>query len=542
METVDTDVLVVGGGVAGIMAAYRAAAAGARVVLLLGSPGASNRISSMNSALYQRPEDNPADLLRDMRTAGGGVANDAVLRRISEQIGAETRHLAALGVPFQRQDESYARRTAAGSSWSRSVFSLGMVGVDIQRVVLGEILAIPSVTVLRDTWLVDLDSDDGAVCGGTVYLRRDSGWAYVRAAAVVLATGGIGRLYETSTNPPGSHGIGLSLALENGVDLVDMEFISFEPFIACAPDNVKGRDLPTTVLAQGARLRNALGEEFLATDPPPSKDVICRAIAREVAAGRGTASGGVLFDLREMDPEIARQYLQIRQTLTPLGIDSTEAQIEVWPAQHYCMGGIPIDEDGRTSLPGLYAVGEVSAGAHGAHRLAGAGGTEAVAMGSVGGAQAAKFAIDNPVRWRRNAVRPRPELLPPRKPAEASNVLRRTRRAMDQMCGVARTASDLERTVALLHDELRALDARDKLATYPGRVAVLQLAIAASALARAESRGDHFRLDFPSPDTAWIGNMVARPGPESVKIEFRSRAASTSLGTKQGNERTIGGN
>jgi aspartate oxidase len=222
-----------------------------------------------------------------------------------------------------------------------------------------------------------------------------------------------------------------------------------------------------------------------------------------------------------MDPERADRYEQIRQVLRTLGIRSGEAQIEVFPAQHSLMGGVRIDENAQSDLPGLFAVGEVSGGAHGAHRLAACGGTEVVAMGAIAGESAA----DRARRSRRGAnARPilkRPELLPLKPDALEQAGLRRIRQALDAGCGILRTREGLRDTVAELDGILAPLRNEGKTRTFLGRSGLLALAIAQSAFLREESRGDHYRTDHPARnDISWFGNLAVRLLADEQPLDF----------------------
>lgn len=515
LEELDADVLVAGGGVGGLMAAYHAQRLGARVVLLSGSGGASQRISSMNTALGHESADTPAGLFDDIFKAGGYVGSPHVVAALAHRIGAETERLVELGVPFTRRGGTLARRRATGSTWTRAVFTDGMVGVDIARA-LGSALATasaPPVVQVNGGLLLDLEVTEGRISGALAYTPRKERWLSVRAPSVVLATGGAGQLFGTTTNPRGSRGIGYAAALEAGAELVDMEFVSFEPFVTSAPEELRGQDLPTTVLFEGARLYNGAGDEFIDTASSPSKDVICRAMVREVLEGRGTASGSVYFDLRDMEPENANRYVGIVEALRTRGIAIDDALLEVMPAQHYMMGGVRIDSELRTSVPGLYAVGEVAGGAHGAHRLAGGGGMEVVAGGSIAGETAARDALESgtPAPSRAPAE-PRQELRGVRLPERSKESLARIARALDSGCGILRNEADLTAAVDVIRAELDCHAAFDG-DPFVRRSAAVAYTVARAALTRTESRGDHFRLDFPGRDDRfWLTNLAAKAG------------------------------
>lgn len=524
MEYLETDVLVAGSGVGGLMAAIRAQMAGARVAVAGGSPGASDRMAGFSTALFDHPQDTPEALFTDVMVGGGFVNNPALVAAMAERIGPETRFLVDMGLPFHRAGEKLARRQAAGTTWTRAVFSLGMIGVDIGKEIEKRLRAAPAVTVLEGGLLLDLRVEGGEARGGLVYLPKRDEWLQVSARAVVLATGGAGRLFGNTTNPPGSRGTGYALALEAGVPLVDMEFVSFEPFVMAAPAKVRSMELPTTVLREGCKLRNGRGEEFIDTSQAPSKDVICRAMLAEVAAGRGTENGAVYYDLTGMDPEVALQYSQVRRVLRVLGLRPEEARLEVMPAQHYLMGGVSSDETAATELPGLWAVGEVAGGAHGAHRLATCGGTEVVAMGAIAGEAAARYAREQgaSARTPRVEAAPRPELLQSSQLPEDQDRLRRVATALDAGCGIIRDAQGLAQAVAELRAVNDELAGEGRLVSFAGRAASVALAIAEASLTRTESRGDHFRADFPRrDDVRWLGNLrVTRQDGPSLSLAY----------------------
>jgi succinate dehydrogenase/fumarate reductase flavoprotein subunit len=515
IEQLEADVVVAGGGVGGVLAAFHAQRSGARVVLLGGTAGSSNRISGINTALGDFPDDTPDGLAEDMRRAGQGINDLAMVAALTSRIREETDRLVEMGIPFVRDGDRLARRRAAGSSANRTIFGLGMVGVDIARTVLARMkaAAVPA-TQVRGGLLVDLRVSDGVVCGALAYDPRAKRWLHVSAPAVVLATGGAGQLFASTTNPRGSSGMGYAIALEAGASLSDMEFVSFEPFVTSAPPEFAGRDLPTTVLREGALLRNGSGEEFLDTASAPTKDVICQAMVREVREGRGTPSGSVYFDLRAMDPEVAAKYTSIGEALRPRAIGIEDALLEIMPSQHYVMGGVHVGAEMASEVPGLFAIGEAAAGAHGAHRLAGAGALEVIAGGAIAGEAASAYAQAHRTSSAAGQqstvptdVVPLPRLLPQNATSSERASLARVQAALSRGCGVLRTAEDLEDAVDEV-TEVLDLSRREQERTHLTRAAVVATVIAGAASARQESRGDHCRLDHPDRDDgAWLGNI-----------------------------------
>lgn len=533
VEQIRVDVLVAGGGMGGLMAAERARLAGASVALMTALPGASIRMAGFATAVEEGPGDRPQDLFDDMYVAGGFVNHAPLLAAVTNRIGHETRFLEELGIPFVRQPDEpgapLARRQASGVTRPRAAYTMEMVGDQAGKALLERLRAAgsPPVWVLESGFLFDLDVRGGMVCGGLAYVRSERRWVHIAAPAVVLATGGCGRLYRRTTNFLGSTGMGYAMALEAGAQLVDMEFVSFEPSVAIAPERVTNMELPTMAFSDGARLLNADGESFVSTRPPASKDVMSRAIMREVAEGRGSPAGGVYYELAEMDPEVATSYQQIRRVLRALDQPPAEARVEVAPTQHYMMGGIRTDEEAATRVPGLYAVGEAAGGTHGAHRLATCGGTEVIAMGAIAGEAAARHAATRRDLPRGDALREDPDLLDTDLDESDQAALERIRDALEGGCGVLRDRGSLDATRATLAGTRAELADAGRLKTFVGRAALVAVAIAESAALREESRGDHFRTDYPHrDDRRWFGNLVGALGPGGqLDVSFEPIAA-----------------
>jgi fumarate reductase (CoM/CoB) subunit A len=534
VERIEADVVVAGGGMGGLMAATYARMAGARVVLLAGVPGASIRMAGFATALLDGPEDRPERLFNDMFIAGGFVNNPRLLAAIVERIGPETRFFEQLGVPFHRTEGRLARRQAAGVSWPRAVFTLDMVGEDVGRRLTERLrtAGAPPVWVLDRAFLLDLDCREGEIRGALTYVRPGKRWVHVQAPAVVLATGGAGRLYGKTTNFAGSTGMGYALALEAGAPLVDMEFISFEPTVAVGPPSIAEMEVPTMAFSEGARLLNGRGEPFMTTMPPPSKDVMSRAMLREIAEGRGTPYGGVYYDVREMPPETAMSYTQIRRVLKALNVAPAEARIEVAPTQHYVMGGVRTDETTATDVPGLFAVGEVAGGAHGAHRLATCGGTEVIATGAIAGESAARYAVGRAAKPVGFTLPQAHGLLEEAMDAADAARLGEIRSVLEEGCGALRDREWLERAAAALESIRTDLQRQGRMKTFAGRSVLVGSAIALSALRREESRGDHFRTDFPfRDDRHWLGNLEVALASDGARLDLSFRHAGISART-----------
>jgi succinate dehydrogenase/fumarate reductase flavoprotein subunit len=217
-------------------------------------------------------------------------------------------------------------------------------------------------------------------------------------------------------------------------------------------------------------------------------------------------------------------YTQIRRELKALNVAPAEARIEVAPTQHYVMGGVRTDERAATDVPGLFAVGEVAGGAHGAHRLATCGGTEVIATGAIAGESAVRYALGRPSKASGFPLRPSAELLDETMDSADTARVGEIRITLEQGCGVLRDRERLERAVGVLHGILEDLQRQRRMKTFAGRAALLGSSVALSALRREESRGDHFRTDFPfRDDRRWLGNLdvTLRPDRAGLDLSFR---------------------
>jgi L-aspartate oxidase len=478
-------VVVVGAGLAGLTAAL--AAAPARVMVLTEAPlnhGCSSAWAQGGVAASLSPDDQPFLHAADTVAAGAGLVEAGLAHLLAEEGPAAVRRLAELGAPFDRTaDGEFAQSLEAAHSRPRVARVKGdQAGRAIMEAVSVAALAARHIQVRQDAKLIGLLQDaDGRVRG--VIARIGGQPVEIVARAVILATGGIGGLYAVTTTPPELQGDGLGLAAMAGAIIADAEFVQFHP---TAIDI--GRDpapLATEALrGEGAILVNRQGERFMPAYHPAGelapRDVVARAIHAELAAGRGA-----FLDAREaVGARFPEEFPGVFAACLGGGVDPRAQPIPVAPACHYHMGGIATDADGKTSLPGLYAAGEcASTGVHGANRLASNSLLEAAVFGARAGRAAAG---EHPTAARALKTVSAAELPGP--------VLQELRRAMSRDAGVVRDAAGLTR----LQDLIETLEAAH------GRSAPLVAArlTATSALAREESRGAHFRADFPEQKAA----------------------------------------
>ena len=450
-----SDLIVVGGGVAGLTAAL-CAAAEAEVLLLSNGPvfSSNSYFAQGGVAAAVGEGDDPGLHAADTLRAGRGLCRESAVRTLCNQAPARIADLVELGVEF---DDDLGRE--GGHSRRRVVHAGGAeTGKAIAKTLAARARAHPRITISEGEGAVALWSE-GARCVGVVTAKR-----VVTARATLLATGGYAALWERTTNPPGALGHGIALAYRAGAALADLEFVQFHP-TALVGD---GFLLSEALRGEGALLVDDDGGRF--TDELAPRDVVARAIAE-----RGQAN----LDLRAIE---RGRFPGLMATLERAGYDPSREPIPVSPAAHYTVGGIVTDLDGRTTLPGLYAAGECACtGVHGANRLA----SNSLLECLVFGRRAALAAVaEAPVAA--SGTPPAPDPDPP--------VTLELRPALWQDAGVIRSAEGLER--------LRSVPA------------LLPRLVAESALARRESRGGHFRSDYPTGDAAFEGHVVLRSGSE----------------------------
>lgn len=528
-----SDVLVVGGGLAGLSAALEAARAGAGVTLLAKRrPGRSGN-SVVAAGNLSGPFDGSAAATRtfvaDTLQAGGGIADPRLVATLAADAPAIPGYLQNLGVTWLQNGGTFQYGLVPGFRRPLTIrpelgtVPLATAGLSLTLPLLG---AARSAGVRLVEWetVVDLLLGTDRVAG-VRSLDRQGRMQCWPAGAVILACGGAGRLFARSNNTREMTGDGLALAYAGGATLRDLEFIQFHPSMGIDPLRMI---FPTTLFGDGAVLRNAAGEAFLAARVPggeavATRDQMSRAIAGEVAAGRGL-KGGVQLDLSGI-PEVLRQgrYRELFALLRRSGSVPVNGMV-VGLAVHFSMGGVMIDADGATTMPGLYAAGEICGGIHGANRLGGNALLEALVFGRRAGKTAAAATAGD------RAEGTVPAWEPPTGAGTASPapVRSRVREVLSTTAGVERCGEEL----AWGLEQLAAQEARfaacgwqdDPLLWWETRhmLSGARLLLTA-ALARTESRGAHYRSDYPqSDDRIWRGSLLQHRtagGPDALVFQ-----------------------
>ncbi|MHB8584544.1 MAG: fumarate reductase/succinate dehydrogenase flavoprotein subunit [Thermoplasmatota archaeon] len=567
------DVVVIGAGGAGLRAAIEASSRGVKTALicksLLGKAHTVMAEGGVAGALMNAdPRDNSRVHLRDT-LRGGKFLNNWRMAQIHAQESPERiRELERWGAVFDRTKEGWInQRNFGGHAFPRLAHVGDRTGLEIVRTLQDKGVH-SGIDIFMETTVVRLFKKGGRVTGCLAYERESGRFHQFDAKAIVLATGGIGRIYHVTSNSWEYTGDGQALAYEIGADLMDMEFIQFHPTGMIWPPSVRGILVTEAVRGEGGILRNSKGERFMfnyipelyrketadtedearrwlegdksARRPPEllTRDEVARAIRAEIKAGRASPRGGVYLDISWRNAEYVKKKLpsMYHQFKELAGVDITREPMEIAPTMHYHMGGLRVEaESAMTTVPGLFAAGEVAAGLHGANRLGGNSLSDLLVFGKRAGEYAAKWAAEHTLEPTDAAEVDAAvtQTLAPLEREQGENpfaVQEALQTVMQDLVGMIRTRADLEEAVAKIAD----LRKRGEALKVPGNrqyntgwhaavdlrhMLIVAEAVSRSALAREESRGGHTREDFPkSDDTKWAKvNVICRGDTTAMK-------------------------
>jgi succinate dehydrogenase / fumarate reductase flavoprotein subunit len=573
-ETHPVDVLVIGAGGAGLRAAIAARDAGATVALvcksLLGKAHTVMAEGGVAAAMaHVAPDDSWQVHFRDTMVGGKLLNNPRMAELHAQEAPDRVRELELWGAVFDRtRDGRILQRPFGGHTHARLAHVGDRTGLEMIRTLQDRAVQ-QGIDVFMECTITNLTTAPGRVTGAVGYWRATGRPIVFPAKATVLATGGIGKAYEVTSNSWEYSGDGHALAYDAGAELIDMEFVQFHPTGMVWPPGVRGLLVTEAVRGEGGILRNNDGERFMwkylpedrrgeyaATDeeastwvralsegrqtearrPPElsTRDNVARAIYTEVKEGRGTPHGGVFLDISYLAPDHVRRKLpsMYDQFKELADVDITKGPMEVGPTTHYVMGGVRVDaETGATTVDGLFAAGEVAGGMHGANRLGGNSLSDLLVFGARTGAGAAAHAATIPATSYMDPIQVAAAVAELGAPLERATgedpyaIQRDLQATMQRLVGIFREDADL----ALALDELAELRTRWQTvavgggrAFNPGWNLVFEVrnlitvaeAVTRSARQRTESRGAHSRLDFPATDDASWGNRnsVVRRG------------------------------
>ncbi|MFC7535449.1 L-aspartate oxidase [Actinoplanes sp. GCM10030250] len=515
-----TDVLVVGSGIAGLTAALHLREHGLHVTVVtkVNIDDGSTRWAQGGIAGVLDPLDTPQAHAYDTEIAGVGLCDPEAVRVLVEEGPARIRELIRRGAEFDRNPDGSLMLTREGGHRADRIVHAGgdATGAEVQRALHEAVRRDPWIRLVEHALVLDLmRAADGRACGLTLHVLgegSEDGVGAILARAVVLATGGMGQIYSSTTNPSVSTGDGVALALRAGAEVTDVEFVQFHPtsFVGNGVNSVQRPLISEALRGEGAHLVDEAGERFMVGQHELAelapRDVVAKGIHRVL---RATGADHVYLDARHLGGEfLAGRFPTIMASTRAAGIDPATELIPVAPAAHYASGGVRTDLHGRTSIPGLYACGEVACtGVHGANRLA----SNSLLEGLVFAKRIADdVARDLPAQAEPVRAAPGPAWVAD--PAIRGDL----QRAMTRGAGVLRSADSLGAAAKEL-TRLAGQRSRPNMAAWEAtNLLTVATALVASAQSRRETRGCHWREDHPNAADEWRGHLLDAVSPDGT--------------------------
>ncbi|MCJ7806389.1 MAG: FAD-binding protein [Clostridia bacterium] len=544
-----TDVLVIGGGGAGVRAALEAAVQGAEVILVSKGPVARSGVTPLAggdlvaAVGHRNPLDNPGVHAIDLIREGRYLADHSLIAALVEDAPECVADLERYGVKFRKKGDSFFQFFSPGETYPRSMSIIGK-GYGMMRALKSELKKTVQCDVFEDVIITRLLKVDNNICGAVGLDMSIGKLLLIEAKSTILATGGNLQLWPHSDTPSECTGDGHALAFYCGAELIDMEMVLYYPLALTGPESARGTLISYEDYLNpdicGGKLLNGRGEEFLPHGKPPGRDIMVQLIFKEINEGRCTDDGAVLLDLtyapsvREKARYINEKYLHETDLhLRKVGVDLLEQPVHVAPATHYTLGGVRIDSFGNTTVEGLFAAGEVAGNVHGANRMAGNALTETQVFGRRAGAAAAERATMVKIALTEAEInevikREKELLLAIIKPiggckAAPFQLRNRLKEIMGRYVGFPRDEAGLKKAISeisvLKSDLASGISVADGYLYNLALIEALELIqmlttaelVARSALLRTESRGHHQRRDYPETDNkAWLKHTRIR--------------------------------
>jgi L-aspartate oxidase len=510
LPVIEKDVIVIGAGIAGLFTALRASENNHSVLMITKKSllDSNTRYAQGGIAAVISEEDSPAYHREDTLIAGAGLCSEDAVNVLVHEGPEGVSNLISMGTQFDLENGEFALTKEGAHSQRRILHANGdATGFEIVRALSEKATADPGIDVWDDHFVIDLVTQDGECCGAIVQ-KPDGHRLYVRGKATILCSGGTGQLYRYTTNPDVATGDGVAMAYRAGALIQDMEFVQFHPTSLCYPGAPRFL-ISEAVRGEGAYLRNIRGERFMERYHPQlelaPRDVVARAIVNEMEETKSTF---VYLDVTHESPDMVKhRFPNIYEFCLQFGLDLTTDWIPVAPAAHYMMGGVKTDLNGETNIRRLYACGEVSStGVHGANRLASNSLSEAIVFG--------RRIVDSIIKLPELETNPVIEIDQQRRSTPMQAVVEKRlklQKVMVRYAGLRRNAHGLERGLEELKRQLPFFQSSlTKREEYEfANLLTCAILTTESALQREESRGGHYRDDFPEKnDAVWRKHTV----------------------------------
>ena len=560
------DIVIAGSGAAGMRAAIAAHDAGARVVVLAKGPARANH-TRMSGGRYNavsglNPGDTTDAFYRDTVQSGCGINDHALALILAEEAMDRAYDLESYGLVWDRKTAAeYSLSMTGGGSFVRTIGSADE-GIGITEVMLHQLYR-RGIPVRDFHMLVDVVGDGDVIQGALALDLARGEWRYFECGAVIIATGGTSQLYETSSGPTINTGDGIAIAMRAGAELVDIEFMQFIPISFVYPPSAKGYTLTEPAhygmrhydpTAEAAHLLNNKGERFVLKHDPVRKegstrDVLARAIMIEILEGRGTPEGGVLMvpDPRVFESFLRERPIYVKRLLENYGEAQArlEAPIQVMPSALYTLGGVRVDSWCATRVRGLFVAGEAAGGVHGANRLGGSSMPDIQVFGRRAGMAAASYVAQQGRGASRGSEQARARAATLEAPLCSQHGLRpievkkRVQKLMWDHVGLVRSGERMEQTLRQFR-ELRTevlpslkVTGRTRILNREWMEAIelenlldIGEAMISASLVRTETRGAHYRTDFPDTDPQWEANVVVSRSGLAAPIKVTKKPVS----------------